>query len=332
MNLTGKKILFIGIGFYDYEDAICRRLREKGASVSYLNSCGAMRWVNQMRRCRLTAPLGIRIKNLCRRRRINRLPSDFDIIFTVKGEELTAKDIGLLREKNPRARRVLYLWDSLALHQNTELLLANFDAVYSFDREDCRRCPSLIFRPLFFREKTQGASAKTYELSFIGLNHSDRFALLRNVKTQLEAAGMNHFIRLFFGRFDYVFFRNIKKAFSPTDKTFVTDRRTPYAAYKEVLERSQVVLDISHPLQSGLTMRTIEALAMGCKVLTTNTDIIHYPQIPPQSYAILDRARPVIPQPLLPEAALPDLPDYFSLDHFLSEILDPAVSRQSASA
>ena len=39
--------------------------------------------------------------------------------------------------------------------------------------------------------------------------------------------------------------------------------------YKE----SEVILDINHPGQNGLTMRTFEALGAGKKLITTNTEI-----------------------------------------------------------
>ncbi len=43
--------------------------------------------------------------------------------------------------------------------------------------------------------------------------------------------------------------------------------------WQDILSRTKIVIDLSHPLQTGLTMRTFEALASGCHLLTTNTNI-----------------------------------------------------------
>ncbi|MCM5694604.1 MULTISPECIES: hypothetical protein [unclassified Leclercia] len=43
-----------------------------------------------------------------------------------------------------------------------------------------------------------------------------------------------------------------------------------------VVANSRCILDISHPLQQGLTMRTIETLGAKRKLITTNKNILHY--------------------------------------------------------
>ncbi|MEK5777604.1 lipopolysaccharide biosynthesis protein, partial [Acinetobacter nosocomialis] len=45
----------------------------------------------------------------------------------------------------------------------------------------------------------------------------------------------------------------------------------------ELYAKSNIILDISHPGQSGLTMRTFEAIGAGKKLITTNTNIKEYP-------------------------------------------------------
>ena len=53
-GINGKKILFIGIGFYDYDKLIAEKLRQNGASVCYISSVRKNRLANLFQRFGLT--------------------------------------------------------------------------------------------------------------------------------------------------------------------------------------------------------------------------------------------------------------------------------------
>jgi len=55
---------------------------------------------------------------------------------------------------------------------------------------------------------------------------------------------------------------------------------------------STVILDINHPKQSGLTMRTFEALGAGKKLITTNAEIKKYSFYNEDNICIIDRDKP----------------------------------------
>jgi hypothetical protein len=56
----------------------------------------------------------------------------------------------------------------------------------------------------------------------------------------------------------------------------------------------QAVLDIHHPGQSGLTMRTFEVLASGKKLITTNENVRNHDFYDPTLISIIDRNNPII--------------------------------------
>lgn len=62
-----------------------------------------------------------------------------------------------------------------------------------------------------------------------------------------------------------------------------------------IMHRSKAILDIQHPAQTGLTMRTIETLGIGRKLITTNTDIVNYDFYNEENILVIDRTNPVIP-------------------------------------
>jgi hypothetical protein len=90
---------------------------------------------------------------------------------------------------------------------------------------------------------------------------------------------------------------------------------------------SRAVVDIEHPRQRGLTMRTIETLLAGHKLVTTNAHVSQSDLYDPTRVCIVDRKRPRIPHAFLDAPAHP-VPDAvasrYTLDGFLDELIGTA--------
>ena len=94
-----------------------------------------------------------------------------------------------------------------------------------------------------------------------------------------------------------------------------------YDQYLDVSLSSKVILDLAHPLQSGLTMRTIEAIGMKKKILTDNKDFIHYPIWNDGNYQVFDAKRLDIDYSIFADKYINEDLSYFSLDSFLDELI-----------
>ena len=57
----------------------------------------------------------------------------------------------------------------------------------------------------------------------------------------------------------------------------------------EIYSRSSIILDIEHPNQQGLTMRTLESIGAGKKLITTSKSIQHYVFYNTNNIAIINR-------------------------------------------
>ena len=68
--------------------------------------------------------------------------------------------------------------------------------------------------------------------------------------------------------------------------------------FLEVYSKSSCILDIEHPNQRGLTMRTIETIGAKKKLITTNINIKKY-DIYCENILIVDRNNPIIPSSFL---------------------------------
>ena len=63
-------------------------------------------------------------------------------------------------------------------------------------------------------------------------------------------------------------------------------------SHKEIIDiykNSKAILDINHPGQKGLTMRTFESLGAGRKLITTNQEIKKYPFYDEQNILVINR-------------------------------------------
>lgn len=319
MFLQGKKVLFIGIGFYDYETAIKEGLERYGASVTYFNSAMRPYYYRLLLRLHLPGAAHYFLQRL-QRKKIKKLPGQHHIVFILKGEGLEQFHVDCLRKANPQARFIVYLWDSLVRHENREMLLKNFPVIWSFDRMDCEKCSQLKFRPLFYRDIPLPASKK-YALSFVGWMHSDRLQIVRKLATRFKEEGKPYFFKLYIGKFSWWIKRYLMRTLLASDRELLITEPISYAGYQEVVARSYAILDIAHPLQSGLTMRTIETLAAGCHVYTTNADIARYPEINPGSYTVMDRyAICSLPTQEGSYKQPDDFYTYFSLDGFINQV------------
>lgn len=314
-KLYGKQILFIGIGFYDYEYAIQQMLERFGAKVSYINSCEQSIFLRILNRLGLKK-ISSKYQQFLFTRLVNQTTFNNDVVFIIKGQNLTQQDIDFLHKQNPHAEFILYLWDSLVRHDNKELLLENFDNIWSFDRADCLSHEKLKFRPLFYR-MIPLPQPKEFTISFIGWMHSDRLVILRKLRDELDLKGKCYHLKLYMGYFSYLISRYITRELKEHDRDLITFKTIPYGEFQRVMASSEIVLDIAHPLQSGLTMRTIETLAAGCHLLTSNADIVNYIEINPTCYTLFDREEILLDNILIKEGTLSS---YFSLEKFVHQI------------
>lgn len=328
-NLEGKFILFISPAFFGYEKAIKNRLIEWGALVDYFDerpansfwTKGLIRLNRRFLSYRITHYYNSIIQSIKNK--------SYDYIFVVNIEAMPLFFLHYIKKRQIAAKVILYMWDSIRNKKNTRDYLPFFDEVFSFDEQDCKNFPVIKFRSLFFLneyEKLVDWKAFDYDISFIGTAHSDRFLLIRQIKKQIEAKNLRAYW--------YLYLQNRKLfIWNKLNNTAYKDARLGdfnYIALStekllDIVKKSRVVLDIQHPQQTGLTMRTIETIGAGRKLITTNSSIRQYDFYNPDNILIIDRNSPVIDKTFCKSNYLP-IPQRvyykYSLDGWIEEVLD----------
>ncbi len=321
INLKHKNILFIGTGFFDYDKSITERLKLYGANVFYFSSA-----LTNLKK-RIYIRLG-KINEACKAvskelfTLIDNQPKDIDYIFIIKADNFQEEHIDFLNKKYPNTPIVLYLWDSIKWLNNRDALLKRFKSIYTFDRLDAQRY-NLKFRPLFYRQQ-RGSKPDTflYDVSFVGSWHTERYSFLKKIKYQLKDNDVSYKFILRGGGFSIFVDKYITRRIDKEDGSMFITTPIPYNQYLNICMNSRVILDIANPMQSGLTIRTIEMLGMGKKLLTTNSDIIHY-DFDASMYSVIDMNNPSIDIDFIKENTNREFDlSKFSLDSFLEEIFE----------
>lgn len=298
--LSGKRILFFAPKFFGYEVAIANKLQELGANV--------MQFDERPKNNFLTKAL-IRIDRNIIKRTITKYyknilgqtqQQQFDFVFVVNLEAMTPEIVEMLRKQQPQAKFILYMWDSIKNKKPAQLAFKLFDWCYSFDKNDASTLPNVNFRPLFFIDEFDSKTWNTktnilYDLCFIGTVHSDRYNLVKSVKKQADNLGLRTYFYLYFHNKILFFYKKLRdiKFYNARVSEF---EFSPISAIDlaQKIKESGAVLDVQHPHQTGLTMRTLEMLGASKKLVTTNSHIVEYDFFNPQNIAVIDRENPKI--------------------------------------
>lgn len=297
--MAKKKVLFIGIGFYDYETAIVDAFKRQNYEVDYFSETPPSTFLFRMYSRLKNFKKIESIKEKHSSWIVEQTQTNYDLVFIIKSESFSSRAIASLKIKNPKASFVLYLWDSLCRIKDITDKLKYFNKVYSFDRIDCINTSTLDFNPLFFREEYANSlninSIQNNDIYHLGWYHSDRLALLKKIASYCEKNKFKYQFLLFAGHFSYLFQSIFGGELKGSKRFLIFKSVSAKRNFKNILN-SKITLDIAHPSQSGLTMRTIELVGAQRKIITTNTDIVNYDFYHPNNILVVDRVNPILEQ------------------------------------
>jgi hypothetical protein len=327
LNGTESDLLLIGGGFFGYASEIGRALTLRGRNVAVFEDRPAL---DTMTKSLLrVAPSMVAAKSEAYFEGIIAKMRDQPIrdILVIKGEALTPKSIERLREAMPQARLTLYFWDSFRnMSKDSPAKLSLFDRCFTFDPHDAESDRRLIYRPLFYIDDYASLPQREpdIDLLFLGTIHSDRYAILSRLSHALPPGVRFEKILYFPSRFVYAV-RRIG------DPQFWRARRHEFVFHplcktdiQGLISRARVVVDIERSVQSGLTMRTIEMLGAGKKLLTTNSQVTSADFFNANNISVIDRRRPIVASSFLKIAYEPPAAQIlrrYSLSGWLDEVL-----------
>jgi hypothetical protein len=327
-ELLGKRVLLVVPRFFGYEKEILEELQRHGAQVDWLPdrpfdtpALTALTKVSPQ----LIFPMADRLYD----KLLGQFGSThYDWVLVVNGQTLSAPFLRRLRGDYPAAKFVLYLWDSLTNRSHVRNNLSVFDRVLSFDNLDAKNY-NLLLRPLFygrgFSKTASSVKQSLYDISFVGTAHSDRFSVVDRVKAHLvpgvvafwylylQAPWVMHYYRLTNSGMKHARMEDFE--FKALSKAMV----------QAIFFESSCILDIEHPSQVGLTMRTFETLGAQKKMVTTNANVRDYDFFNAKNICVIDRLSPKIPANFLNSSYEPiEDSTYlkYSIEGWMKEVLE----------
>lgn len=196
----------------------------------------------------------------------------YKLIVVIKGEVTPLWFLQTLRDRNPQAVFVFYSFDSIDNSSQCRTIFPAFDYLFSFDRRDVANHRELQYKPLFYSEEFQlpHHESRTYDLSFVGTVHSNRYKFVKSVAQQVSTDRQFFF---FYVQASWYFWINKIGPFRGIPRTAVNFESISREDVARVFGASRAVIDVQRKGQAGLTMRTFEVLASGAALVTTNTHI-----------------------------------------------------------
>lgn len=218
-------------------------------------------------------------------------------VLVIRGEALSVDALRKMREALPNARFTLYFWDSyLNMPPDSRDKVPLFDRTFTFDPIDAEQDSRLIYQPLFYLPEfaEQREAEKDIDLLFVGTAHSDRCSVVARVAKAIPE-GRN------FSRHLYLQSKWIYRTRMLYDRSVWGCQKSDFifkpiggSELNGLVSRSLAVLDVERAVQTGYTIRTIEMMAAGKKLVTTNPNIMRADFYSPDNITVIDRDRPVL--------------------------------------
>ena len=327
MFLQGKRILFFSAHLFGYQNDIRLAMESVGAIVDYYDERPAnnflVKGVIRINRNLLAGYINHYYNKIIK----ETLQKEYDYVFFIKGESISASNVRRLKQFHPEANFIIYHWDSIANNSNAQNLLPYFDRVFSFDKIDCERL-GLHFLPLFYTPDYANIpyydKEIKYDMLFVGTTHSDRYKLVKRIEEQIIKMGGLCLTWFYFPSKILYYKMKIQNSYL---------RQIPVHTFhfkpmsKELLLQlyagSRIIIDVQHPKQTGLSMRCIETLGAKRKLITTNYYITEYDFYNPDNILVVDRNLPYVPEKFLNEPyrdTPKEIYESYSIKNWLSSI------------
>lgn len=316
--LDNANILFICPNFFDHNIVIMNEMISMGAKVDFFTDrpTGFFKRIIKSQ----VKTLYKKIIDDFHSQILNRIESkNYDYVFVIRGESLTEIFLNNVRRLNPNAYFVMYQWDSL-INNDYSKLVKCFNKTYSFDSVDSKNNIDINYLPLFYNKEykeIRSVFTHKYQFTFVGQFLEERYQLLK----RLEVEFLNNGIPFLF----YIYIEPLKliKLILKLRFTVVKDLR--FRSLKrldivDIFKDSKCIIDIPSPTQSGLTMRTIEAIGSHRCLLTTNSNIVDEPFFGVDYISVMNKSKINIESLFNESCIFPECIDNYDINNWIRTI------------
>lgn len=278
------RILFFGLDYHTYTRSIIAEMKGLGASVTYVDIQPRNLFFKIVRTA--ARPLYEKYLVLHHAAAIRASKAvAYDKVVFLQAHQVSLENLYRLREVQKAAEFTLYNWDALTTHDYRPQA-PFFDRVLTFDRCDAEE-HGYGYLPLFCQRSMQGLRrdrAQSGTLFMVGnIVKPQRYAAIEAFRAYCTEQGL--VFRQYLKITPVVWSQLMRAGIRPKG---VRLRPIGHNDFREMIETTLGVFDIANNAQSGQTMRMMENLCAGKKIVTNNTWVKREPFYSPDRIHIFD--------------------------------------------
>lgn len=264
------RVLFIGLDYQEYTSELVKELQLLGYTVDFY-SLKPRRLFEKYLMVLSPVLYGKYLKKWHRKIYKETFARDYDKVLFLQVHLMELRTLELFKRNHHNSEFILYNWDSIKTHDYSSYVHL-FDRVLTFDREDA---DFLGFRylPLFATREYQakeGVDFK-YDIYFIGNVVSER--RLRAILEFRAWCKENRIVYKFHLKCSPVM--RVRFAFKGYLKFYgFKFYNLNLAQCRSIVMKSKCVFDFANHVQSGYTMRLVENMVAGKRIITNNNRVL----------------------------------------------------------
>ncbi len=262
-------VLLIGLNYHTYTSEIVTELRRLGHVVHFHDIQPGKPWLKVLRKFSPSSyPSALDSYHAA----ILADERDWqaDMVLFIQVHQMSQANMAALRRDHARAEFVLYNWDAISNHDYRPYL-HHFERVYTFDPLDARD-HGLHYLPLFcipaFQNLQQRDASGQAVYTVGNIVSPKRYEAIQSFQSHCRDHGV--VFRKHLVGSTHAITMLLREGHKPWD---VSLRSIPQSDFVNLIETSTAVFDFANHRQVGYTMRTIENLCAGKKIITNNPAI-----------------------------------------------------------
>lgn len=284
-----RQLLFIGPKFYNYHEIIKSGFEKRGFEVDYYDDRPSTSFFTKafmrINRNFVKKKIKKHFKNILEKSNSKK----YDIVFILYGQSFDTRMIKKLKKSQPMARFIFYMYDPISSMPDRVEFSKEFDKAYTFDYDDFKRYPNFGFLPLFYSFRELPKEEIIYDACFIGTMMPGKYKLVKNIINQFKKHNLKVFDYEYIqGKSVALYYKIFKSDFKKAKFSDFVYRRLSNVENNKKMMQSKYIIDCPKEGQTGLTIRTFEALGSNKKLITTNKSIKNYDFYKPENIYIVD--------------------------------------------
>lgn len=187
---------------------------------------------------------------------------------------LTIQLVKYIASKNAKCDIRVWLWNRRNINKN---LFSKYCSIYTFDEEFAVK-NGYVYIPQFYFEGVINRVNNKDKVYYIGYD-KDRYDVLKKISELFNNFGIE---------FEFTLKKAVDKHYDNEKQIHLVDEDIDYKDVLEEISNSSCILELNEKNQSGLTLRSLEALFGRKKLITNNKNIKSFDFYNPNDVFILD--------------------------------------------